>query len=265
MPVQIQARRGTAAAWGAANPILLSGEIGYETNTGLLKIGDGVTAWNTLAYASVGPRGNQGTPGLDGDEGELAWDYFGRGALPVQQMPELLLASVPLIANTANQTSTTEAIIGPQHTIPAGFVKIGTTFRQEFAISAAMGAVAQGTPGIVYRLRWGGLAGTIIATTGIICPATLLAASGGWVDALVVVRTLGATGTVMANLTVQDPRADRPAGTVGASAVKSTVPAAAVTVNTTTSNILCVTCQCTAADAAAITFGVTGYSTLALY
>tara|TARA_R100001510_G_C7593406_1_gene162377 strand:+ start:37 stop:567 length:531 start_codon:yes stop_codon:yes gene_type:complete len=50
MPVQIQIRRGTASDWTSANPTLASGEIGYETDTAFLKIGDGSTNWNSLAY-----------------------------------------------------------------------------------------------------------------------------------------------------------------------------------------------------------------------
>ena len=45
---QIQIRRGTAAQWSSANPILASGEFGYETDTGYFKIGDGTTTWNSL-------------------------------------------------------------------------------------------------------------------------------------------------------------------------------------------------------------------------
>jgi hypothetical protein len=50
MAVQIQIRRGTATEWTSANPTLLQGEAGLETNTGRLKYGDGVTAWNSLPY-----------------------------------------------------------------------------------------------------------------------------------------------------------------------------------------------------------------------
>lgn len=46
----IQLRRGTAAAWTTANPTLASGEAGVETDTLKLKIGNGVSAWNALAY-----------------------------------------------------------------------------------------------------------------------------------------------------------------------------------------------------------------------
>jgi len=43
-------RNGTAAAWTAANPVLLAGEIGIETDTRRYKIGDGSTAWAGLSY-----------------------------------------------------------------------------------------------------------------------------------------------------------------------------------------------------------------------
>jgi hypothetical protein len=46
---QIQFRRATAAEWVTANPILAAGEPGMETDTGVYKIGDGTTAWTSLA------------------------------------------------------------------------------------------------------------------------------------------------------------------------------------------------------------------------
>jgi hypothetical protein len=51
----IQFRTGTAAAWTSANPILASGEPGFESDTGKQKIGDGATAWTSLVYASSLP------------------------------------------------------------------------------------------------------------------------------------------------------------------------------------------------------------------
>lgn len=45
---QIQFRRGTAAQWSSTNPTLAAGELGYETDTGNFKIGNGSTAWNSL-------------------------------------------------------------------------------------------------------------------------------------------------------------------------------------------------------------------------
>ena len=46
----MQQRRGTAAQWTSANPILASGEIGFESDTSKFKIGDGVNHWADLIY-----------------------------------------------------------------------------------------------------------------------------------------------------------------------------------------------------------------------
>lgn len=51
MSTLLQLRRGTAAAWQAANPILHAGEVGVELDSGpRAKIGDGVTAWASVPY-----------------------------------------------------------------------------------------------------------------------------------------------------------------------------------------------------------------------
>jgi len=43
---------------------LAVGELGLETNTGFFKIGNGSTAWTSLAYGGVsGPTGPAGAPG----------------------------------------------------------------------------------------------------------------------------------------------------------------------------------------------------------
>lgn len=49
----IQMRRGTAAQWTTANPVLTSGEPGFETDTLKFKLGDGSTTWNSLAYVGA--------------------------------------------------------------------------------------------------------------------------------------------------------------------------------------------------------------------
>ena len=50
VPVKMAQRRDTAANWTSANPTLLAGEIGIESDTNKIKIGDGSTAWTSLAY-----------------------------------------------------------------------------------------------------------------------------------------------------------------------------------------------------------------------
>lgn len=59
MSVTIQVRRDTAANWTSANPTLHQGEIGFETDTNKAKVGDGATAWASLAY--FGGSGGAGT------------------------------------------------------------------------------------------------------------------------------------------------------------------------------------------------------------
>jgi hypothetical protein len=53
MPSKIQIRRDTATNWVTANPILALGEPGLEFDTNRIKYGNGITAWNSLPYASV--------------------------------------------------------------------------------------------------------------------------------------------------------------------------------------------------------------------
>jgi hypothetical protein len=68
MATRMQQRRGTAADWAAANPVLMDGEIGFETDTHMIRVGDGV---NTLVWSSAvcwtprysGSSGQSRTPG----------------------------------------------------------------------------------------------------------------------------------------------------------------------------------------------------------
>jgi hypothetical protein len=73
MTARLQNRRDTAANWTSNNPTLAAGEIGYETDTTKFKIGDGATAWNSLAYAyaagATGPTGATGPVGATGATG----------------------------------------------------------------------------------------------------------------------------------------------------------------------------------------------------
>lgn len=50
MTTRMQQRRGTAEQWELINPVLASGEIGFETDNNRFKLGDGTTAWLSLPY-----------------------------------------------------------------------------------------------------------------------------------------------------------------------------------------------------------------------
>ena len=53
---KIQLRQALASEWTKANPILLSGEPGYEKDTAKFKVGDGVSTWDRLKYFTPGDR-----------------------------------------------------------------------------------------------------------------------------------------------------------------------------------------------------------------
>lgn len=83
MATTIQLRRGLAADWIDANPVLMNGELGAETDTGKFKLGNGVTVWASLPYSSgvpgptgatgaTGPAGATGATGPAGPEGPAA-------------------------------------------------------------------------------------------------------------------------------------------------------------------------------------------------
>lgn len=59
---KIQLRRGDSSQWVSANPVLSQGEPGYDTTTGIVKIGNGLDAWTDLPspsdvgeFQAVGP------------------------------------------------------------------------------------------------------------------------------------------------------------------------------------------------------------------
>lgn len=54
MAQKIQFRRDTSANWASVNPILSQGELGFETNTGKFKIGNGSSYWSEIGYHQSG-------------------------------------------------------------------------------------------------------------------------------------------------------------------------------------------------------------------
>lgn len=53
---RIQFKRGTTEAWTSANTVLMLAEPGWDQTLLQMKVGDGVTPWNELPYASLTPE-----------------------------------------------------------------------------------------------------------------------------------------------------------------------------------------------------------------
>lgn len=60
--ITFRLRRNTSVQWAELNPILDQGEPGFESDTGRLKVGDGLSEWNELIYLTSGDP----VPGGDG-------------------------------------------------------------------------------------------------------------------------------------------------------------------------------------------------------
>jgi len=103
-------------------------------------------------------------------------------------------------SGTAIASSTTETILFPNVTIPANYLQDGRLLR----LTAYGGYGTTGTPTLIFALRWGGVAGTVMAksstfttTSGVGGGASMTAL---WkIEIIIQVRSNGSSGTVMAN------------------------------------------------------------------
>lgn len=93
--LRFRLRRDTAANWTSVNPVLADGEQGYETDSGKIKIGNGVLNWNSLSYftgsgGTTGPTGPSGPSGPQGATGPASAYSFDGG------YPDTNFASGPI-------------------------------------------------------------------------------------------------------------------------------------------------------------------------
>ena len=93
MPTKIQLRRDTAADWTSNNPTLSEGEFGWESDTNRFKIGDGTSAWNSLAYSdtlkSLGDMTITGSTITAPSNGDLVLATAGTGKVNISNAYDL--------------------------------------------------------------------------------------------------------------------------------------------------------------------------------
>lgn len=95
---------------------------------------------------------------------------------------------------TAIANTTTETIIFPNITIPANYMADGRVIRLNAA--GRLSVAAATTPTVRYRLRWGGVSGTVLWDSGTITNGSGVTAALWWVDLIMQTRANGATGTI---------------------------------------------------------------------
>ena len=140
----MQQRRGTAAQWTAANPILAAGEIGFETDTSKFKMGNGSSTWSALQYfanAAELAAIVDGAPGLLDTLNELAAS-IGDDANFVGTVTAHTSATTNVhgIANTAALATT--AAVNTAISISAGASAQDATTKADAAQAAAIAAAA---------------------------------------------------------------------------------------------------------------------------
>jgi hypothetical protein len=106
MATRMQQRRGTAAQWISTNngngPTLNAGEIGFETDTGKFKIGDGTSPWTSLSYfADVATLGTA----LDGDFVEIGDIGAANGVAGLDGSKNLIAPGASIIIEGATPDS----------------------------------------------------------------------------------------------------------------------------------------------------------------
>lgn len=101
---------------------------------------------------------------------------------------------------TAIASSTTETILFPNVTIPANYLQDGRALR--LRLFGSYGTTA--TPTLTFAIRWGGVAGTVIAKGGAITTGSGVGGGASmtamWsMEAYIQTRSNGSSGTLMTN------------------------------------------------------------------
>lgn len=68
IPVRVQHKRMSASEWASSTLVLLDGELGVESDTGKVKVGNGRDRFSALQYLT-GPKGDRGERGETGPRG----------------------------------------------------------------------------------------------------------------------------------------------------------------------------------------------------
>lgn len=147
-------------------------------------------------------------------------------------------------SGTAVASTAAETILFPNVTIPANYLQDGRSMRLRVFGQYSNTA----TPTMIFGLRWGGVAGTVLCKTAAVTTPSGVTAATWDLDIILTTRSNGATGTVMANGTarVHAAVAATVGSATGAAAVTpmtagGVVTPAAVTVDLTADTALAIT------------------------
>lgn len=148
---------------------------------------------------------------------------------------------------TQISNSTSETIVCPDFSIPAYYMVPGRTL--EVIASGVMSNVVT-TPGtLTFRIRWGGVAGTLLCATAALALDTTARTNSAWrLVAEIVCRSAGSSGAflsdgIVLNNTLSSTAANLLPALMGSAGNPLASANAAVTVDTTAAKLLSVTAQ----------------------
>jgi uncharacterized membrane protein len=136
---QIQIRRGTASQWTSTNPTLAAGELGLETDTLLMKAGNGSTAWTSLAYIN-----------------QYALPVLVQNAQTGTTYTLVLTDSTNKLVELSNTAAITVTVpLNSSVAFPVGSqIMLLQTNTGQVTVAGAGGVTINGNPGLKLRAQW---------------------------------------------------------------------------------------------------------------
>ena len=124
--IEFRVRRDTATNWSGTNPILGSGEIGYDTTNHIFKVGNNTSTWNQLPAVSTAIN-----------SGSITWEKLQDFATHSR-----------LLGSPSNSDTPQEILIGSGlnmsgNTLSATSLGIGITVRNETGVTLAKGSAVR--------------------------------------------------------------------------------------------------------------------------
>jgi hypothetical protein len=154
-------RRDTAANWLSTNPTLSAGEIGLESDTGKIKLGDGSLDWDSLDYFYGSLEGADYVESLIAGTGLTITGNSGSGSTPTISIPQSVATSASpsfaqvLVSNLPSADS---------HVATKAYVDgIASSINWHDFVVFATAAVLPGTP--TYNNGTSGVGATLTATS----------------------------------------------------------------------------------------------------
>jgi len=163
MAVRIQLRRDTAANWTSNNPVLRQGEIGIETDTFKMKVGNGSSTWAQITqYMNIVPDGNLTiedyipTSDIGAENGVVGLSSY-NAIIPG--------SSIILEGSTANSHETTLTVTDPTEDRTITFPNATGTVALAENVAALSGATFTGNISIPTAITFEGATANDFETT----------------------------------------------------------------------------------------------------